>query len=57
MTKRTCPICGVNNYSAAAETHWLCCECGQAIPRKSCMICKAHPAVCEICKDYSEFKE
>ncbi len=34
MVKRTCKNCGTNNYSAAAESDWICLECGAEIPRE-----------------------
>lgn len=32
MVKRECPKCGAEWYSAAAESIWICDNCGAEIP-------------------------
>jgi ribosomal protein S27AE len=34
--KRTCPVCGMINFSAAAqEDYWICCRCKTLIGKES----------------------
>jgi ribosomal protein S27AE len=45
MQKRVCPICGLPQYSAAAEQAWRCPRCG-AVPlaeeeNRYCIYCKS----------------
>lgn len=50
MQKRVCPVCGLPQYSAAAEGIWHCPRCGAEIPAGEHHICTG-------CKKQSVFFE